>query len=314
MCVNRSCLARDDVDASLGTAVSLVEPEELPYLLDLSLYLGRPVAAVPSEADSGGARAAPPDPAAGCLVLGRFPVSLLSHEVEQAVYAERPEAAELARVASRASIMYRKTRGAASKESARRARSLPAEIGVHPLLAAADDPAAEASRKKAKKKSGDDFRDAGFFMPMSKEAAPTDDAEEFLRVGVGDRVDKLGEAVLDLLEDERDGIQRKRSVMRWDARKKKYVRETLGQVGAVADLLPSRGGKRQRDESGNVISAKKGKDGKPITDGELYNKGRAGGRRRRVRAAEAAVSPVQLPAAPPKVALEPSQNLLGTFR
>ena len=82
-CAGRSCLARDDVDASLGTAVSLVEPEELPYLLDLSLYLGRPVAAVPSEADSGGARAAPPAPAAGCLVLGRFPVSLLSHEVEQ---------------------------------------------------------------------------------------------------------------------------------------------------------------------------------------------------------------------------------------
>ena len=69
--------------ASLGTAISLVEPEELPYLLDLSLYLGRPVAAVPSEADSGGARAAPPAPAAGCLVLGRFPVSLLSHEVER---------------------------------------------------------------------------------------------------------------------------------------------------------------------------------------------------------------------------------------
>ena len=57
VCAARSCLARDDVDASLGTAVSLVEPEELPYLLDLSLYLGRPVAAVPSEADSGGARA-----------------------------------------------------------------------------------------------------------------------------------------------------------------------------------------------------------------------------------------------------------------
>ena len=131
---------------------------------------------------------------------------------------------------------------------------------------------------------------------MSKEAAPTDDAEEFLRVGVGDRVDKLGEAVLDLLEDERDGIQRKRSVMRWDARKKKYVRETLGQVGAVADLLPSRGGKRQRDESGNVISAKKGKDGKPITDGELYNKWRKASKKR-IQARAAAPPP---PLAPPR--------------
>jgi len=32
-----------------GTAVSLVEPDELPFLYDLSLYLGRPVKAVPSE-------------------------------------------------------------------------------------------------------------------------------------------------------------------------------------------------------------------------------------------------------------------------
>jgi len=33
------------------------------------------------------------------------------------------------------------------------------------------------------------------------------------------------------------------------------------------------GGKRLRDESGNVVTVKKGLDGKPvITDGELYNK------------------------------------------
>ena len=35
---------------------------------------------------------------------------------------------------------------------------------------------------------------------------------------------------MDLIEDERDGISRQRSVIRWDQRKKKYVRESLGQV------------------------------------------------------------------------------------
>jgi len=80
--------------------------------------------------------------------------------------------------------------------------------------------------------------------------------------GLGaDACDTWCATYMDVAPDEALDMLKRRSMHKWDARKKKYVRETLGQVGAVADLLPSRGGKRQRDESGNVISAKKGKDG-----------------------------------------------------
>ena len=33
---------------------------------------------------------------------------------------------------------------------------------------------------------------------------------------------------MDLVEDEREGIQKRRSIVQWDAKKKKYVRQTLG--------------------------------------------------------------------------------------
>jgi hypothetical protein len=42
--------------------------------------------------------------------------------------------------------MYRKTRGAASKASATRARSVPSSLGVHPRMAHHVDVTAEASR------------------------------------------------------------------------------------------------------------------------------------------------------------------------
>jgi hypothetical protein len=69
--------------------------------------------------------------------------------------------------------------------------------------------------------------------------------------------------------------------MKWDARKKKYVRQTLGQVGVgAASAASERGGKRVRDESGSAItvgtrsSAKggkaRGKNG--LVDGEMYDK------------------------------------------
>eukprot|EP00967_Tisochrysis_lutea_P133892 scaffold235742_cov28-Tisochrysis_lutea.AAC.4 len=69
--------------------------------------------------------------------------------------------------------------------------------------------------------------------------------------------------------------------MRWDARKKKYVRETLGAVGVgAAELLANRGGKRMRDESGNLIPLKVGKAGKDSSDGELYSKWMKASKRR----------------------------------
>lgn len=99
-----------------GTAVSLVEPDEMPYLYDVALYLGRPVRPVPSEADAvdtAGEVASTDDTIGGdaadtsvgeAVVLGRFPLPLLAQEVEYvaSVYSESDEVAEMARVAARA--------------------------------------------------------------------------------------------------------------------------------------------------------------------------------------------------------------------
>ena len=74
---------------------------------------------------------------------------------------------------------------------------------------------------------------------------------------------------MDIVEDERDGIQKRRSVVTWDKRKKKYVRETLGHVGEVAGLgLDDRARKRLRDEGGKLRrGGGSAKDEKNLYDG-----------------------------------------------
>ena len=55
-----------------GTAYSLLTREELPYLLDLHLFLSRPVQAAP-ELPLAGAAAAAERPDSGASVYGTFP-------------------------------------------------------------------------------------------------------------------------------------------------------------------------------------------------------------------------------------------------
>ena len=86
----------------------------------------------------------------------------------------------------------------------------------------------EGSTKK-KKTTADDFR-SEFYMSHTKPVDHETTDEAYLRVDSGDTPNRLQRAVMDLIEDEREGISKKRSVVRWDARKKKYVREFLGQV------------------------------------------------------------------------------------
>ena len=352
-----------------GIAWSLVEPDELPYLYDLALFLGRKVQAEPIDTHS---EAAPAPIAAAddgsTIKIGRVPTTSLEHEIEfvRSAYDAKPELPELSRVAERATQMYRKTRGDASRASVKRARSLPSDIGIHPDLvslspsvsdescrsnllaqlatfrprdADAGGKAAIASlpgKRKTKtasshggvaalmqslencsrsdsERGGEDvhtsqsvavaesksstrsakkkrtcFRDDEFYMPFTRDAEEDiDESEAFLRVGVGEKVDKLESAVLDLIEDEREGIQRRRSVMKWDARKKKYVRQTLGQVGFDAtSSISDRGNKRTRDESGNIVAKNKGKGQNGIVDGEMYKQWQKSSRRRIQRVGE----------------------------
>ena len=67
----------------------------------------------------------------------------------------------------------------------------------------------------------------------------------------------MDDAVMDLVEDEREGARKRQSVLKWDQKKKKYVRETLGQSGVGAtDGIGDRGKKRLRDESGKLVNEK----------------------------------------------------------
>ncbi len=314
-----------------GLALSLVEPDEVAFLADVCLYLGRTLRLTPSAENGATADGASSDDEGdeSLVELGSMPPTMLELESEylESVLAARPDLAEMAHVATRATQMYRKTRGAASKASVSRARALPKAVGIHSRLASGLDMAAEGKRSsllaelktfrpglssvtgataaaggisarrqkraatpdepagsdvrggrsvtevgggatgladahadadadagepdggkrrrasdreggakrkgegstKKKKTTADDFR-SEFYMSHTKPVDHETTDEAYLRVDSGDTPNRLQRAVMDLIEDEREGISKKRSVVRWDARKKKYVREFLGQV------------------------------------------------------------------------------------
>ena len=116
-----------------------------------------------------------------------------------------------------------------------------------------------APPRQKRKREPIDYRDSAFYMaherPVDKGALAAAASDEYLRVHAGER--KLDEAVLDLVEDERDGLKKRRSVLKWDQKKRKYVREVLGQTGVGAAVgVADRGKKRLRDESGQLVKEK----------------------------------------------------------
>ncbi|KAG5182404.1 P-loop containing nucleoside triphosphate hydrolase protein [Tribonema minus] len=124
-----------------GTAFSLVEPEELPYMMDLHLFLGRPVT---NSWGEGGAAAGvgvgyslgemTPD----MVHYGAFPQQILDEETESLrELMSRGGAstglAMLLRVSENAMKQYRRTRPDASKRACERAKELDLS-GIHPLM------------------------------------------------------------------------------------------------------------------------------------------------------------------------------------
>lgn len=113
-----------------GTAYSLVAPDEVPYLLDLHLFLGRALTlARPHEELSGAG--------GGDGVLGRVPQSVVDDEdcglrtsLETSL-----ELRGLGRVADNAQQQYVRSRPAPSPESIKRAKELDLSgLGLHPLF------------------------------------------------------------------------------------------------------------------------------------------------------------------------------------
>ncbi|XP_074776810.1 ATP-dependent RNA helicase DDX54 isoform X1 [Athene noctua] len=111
-----------------GIAYSLVAPDEMPYVFDLHLFLGRPLilAAAQMPADAGG-------------VLGRVPQSLMDDE-ECLLLTDHEGSLELQslrRVAENAHKQYLRSRPGPSPESIKRAKDLDvSQLGIHPLFSA----------------------------------------------------------------------------------------------------------------------------------------------------------------------------------
>ncbi|XP_037672539.1 ATP-dependent RNA helicase DDX54 [Choloepus didactylus] len=113
-----------------GTAYSLVAPDEVPYLLDLHLFLGRGLALARSHEEPSGE-------AAVDGVLGRVPQSVLDEEDGglQSTLEASLELQGLGRVADNAQQQYVRSRPAPSPESIKRAKELDlAGLGLHPLF------------------------------------------------------------------------------------------------------------------------------------------------------------------------------------
>eukprot|EP00884_Botryococcus_braunii_P015329 jgi/Botrbrau1/247/Bobra.0022s0221.1 len=120
-----------------GASYSLLTKEEMPYLLDLHLFLSRPLGPAPVQSlDAAAAQAAclPPDSS----LYGCFPQVALEEAGERvrAVLEGDSSLQSQVRSVTNAYNLYRKTRPPAAAESVKRARGLPPD-GVHPLLAQA---------------------------------------------------------------------------------------------------------------------------------------------------------------------------------
>ncbi|NXW23246.1 DDX54 helicase, partial [Circaetus pectoralis] len=125
-----------------GTAYSLVAPDEMPYVFDLHLFLGRPlVLAGAQEMPAGEPDLVAASGAAAYAggVLGRVPQSLVDDE-ECLLLTDHEGSLELRslrRVADNAHKQYLRSRPGPSPESIKRAKDLDvSQLGIHPLFSA----------------------------------------------------------------------------------------------------------------------------------------------------------------------------------
>ncbi|AES89733.1 putative RNA helicase [Medicago truncatula] len=123
-----------------GTAYSFLTAEDMAYLLDLHLFLSKPVKAAPTEEevlrDMDGVMSRIDDEMLnGETIYGRFPqkvIDLVSDRVREVIDTSA-ELEALQRACKNAFRLYSKTKPLPSKESIRRVKDLPHE-GLHPIF------------------------------------------------------------------------------------------------------------------------------------------------------------------------------------
>ncbi|CEF98487.1 Helicase, C-terminal [Ostreococcus tauri] len=123
-----------------GNAHSFLVKEELGFLVDLHLFLGRKIAAaskLPPNSTEEAAEIARAADESATSIIGTCPLGALDMTVDRLreLMKERDELEGMERAASNAYKLYQKTRGAASSESMSRAQPL-IHAGPHPLLCA----------------------------------------------------------------------------------------------------------------------------------------------------------------------------------
>lgn len=124
----------------IGTAYSLVTSDDMAYLLDLHLFLSKPIRAAPTEEEvlqdvDGVLSKIDQAVANGETVYGRFPqtvLDLLSDRVRE-IIDHSTELETLQRPCTKAFGLYSKTKSKPSKESIKRVKDLPRE-GLHPMF------------------------------------------------------------------------------------------------------------------------------------------------------------------------------------
>ena len=123
-----------------GTAFSFLTSEDMPYLLDLHLFLSKPVRPAPSEEevlrDMDGVMSKIDQAVAnGETIYGRFPqtvIDLVSDTVREIIDSSADLYA-MQKTCTNAFRLYSKTKPLPSKESIKRAKDLPRE-GLHPIF------------------------------------------------------------------------------------------------------------------------------------------------------------------------------------
>ncbi|XWS23637.1 hypothetical protein CRYUN_Cryun28dG0032000 [Craigia yunnanensis] len=123
-----------------GTSFSFVTSEDMPYLLDLHLFLSKPIRAAPTEEEvlrdmDGVMNKIDQAIANGETVYGRFPqkiIDLVSDRVREMIDSSA-ELMNLQKTCTNAFRLYSKTKPQPARESIKRAKDLPRE-GLHPIF------------------------------------------------------------------------------------------------------------------------------------------------------------------------------------
>ncbi|KAK1361364.1 Hydrolase [Heracleum sosnowskyi] len=123
-----------------GTAFSFVTSEDMPHVLDLHLFLSKPIRAAPTAEEvshdvNNLMSKIDQAIASGETVYGRFPQTIIDSytDVVRVLLESSTELHSLERPCAKAFSLYYKTKAKPSKKSVRRAKKLPRD-GLHPIF------------------------------------------------------------------------------------------------------------------------------------------------------------------------------------